>query len=1235
MSKIEEAISYSNKYKDFPKHGITFEGVEDFIIACGGKEILLGKSTTEVCENYLKPMTKSSEKSYCDHLLLQGKGTHLHIKSANIFVSHAWKYEFLSVIDALKTILQPEDNSVIWFDLFTNCQHGLQQPPPFEWWCETFMTAIQDIGRTVMVMAPWSDPITLTRSWCLWEIYCTAKTNSKFDIAMSSIQQKNFESAICNDPSVFYDMLGDIDVRRSEAWNRQDKDQINDAIKRTIGHDILNKNVFTCIRSWTLTILQRNLDEKRALYGETHLITLKAMRGLVLLYVYQGNFDEANSLCEKCYQTYEQILPQQQQPNTTTTTSINPIETDPNTHQDTVKDTSKDIEIGSYEEEKLMTQYAMGVVAAARGETVRAEHHYKECLHKRTALLGETHVDTLKTMNGLASLYITMGVYDMAEPLYETCYNRQKSSLGEEHADTLRTMRNLGELYQLQGKSQLSRKFYENTYQKMCVVLGKEHPSTTSVESKLADIYVTDNEKDLALKLYINCLELRTIKLGEDHPDTLVSMSKLAIFYDNEKNFMEAEILTTKCYEIRKRILGVEHQDTISSLNNLAILYSHMNNKELARSSYEKCYEIMKRIAGTDHPNTLKAMMNLANAYVNTENNNMKNDDKVQAGVEVEVEVDVNAPDVVVAGRLFKDCYELRKSKLGVLHTEAISAVRAYGKYLQIVGKYEDAASLYRTTFQSLKEEILRRNKLNLSNDEKELVQLEGKLALRNIQLMIGELACHTVNIDMIPQSIMNTAMYTYAILESYEESMKIHERVIMTENDEIEILAQDMNILDRENTLKKVEMELQTLEKHFPHKMHMYAAETINHYPEGYWSDPKNRDEKILKLTFIEGLQKELNRQWIKTGVPTEEELRTHGESLDQFESKLKNEEILLTNRQIALDLKEQEVSRMKVEFTVLEGTVAEKSKQILNEAMEVKRSEYNLGVRMLSQGRRILALKKAQMERLRLRRLSEGVKEEYMCLETLLPINEDITAAIRYNEISELHCTSTPMEYESMTALIDEGTRDGSVLRYKETESMALMASNADPGTGSGTTRNSKEGHDMTWIDSVDIEALETEMKAKGRKRIEDDLEEAKNRCTRAATALTQAKRAVELVVQRTSLGTRRHQLDDVELDLKEREASLRAKTSAMQSKLDMLDSIGFECSQRKRELQEIENTFNAVEKQLQTFLSSRRTAMEQKLNRTTTDETSPEVEVEVEDFPITGSLADYGNIIDDMDM
>ena len=86
---------------------------------------------------------------------------------ANVFVSFAYDADYVELVDALECHLEGEgegaaETTFFWFDLFVNNQ-WVAADKSFEWWGTTFRTAIQEIGKTVLVLLPWHEPIPLTR----------------------------------------------------------------------------------------------------------------------------------------------------------------------------------------------------------------------------------------------------------------------------------------------------------------------------------------------------------------------------------------------------------------------------------------------------------------------------------------------------------------------------------------------------------------------------------------------------------------------------------------------------------------------------------------------------------------------------------------------------------------------------------------------------------------------------------------------------------------------------------------------------------------------------------------------------------------------------------------------------------------------------------------------------------------------------------------------------------------
>ena len=145
----------------FPKVGVRIPELDEFIAKCGGTTVLEGLTTTDVCNQYLKPMTLASGKSYCEQLTALGDPA---VCTATVFISHAWKYKFLDVVEAIKYHFRNATDEIIWFDLFSNNQHSAPNLD-FDWWSTTFRSAIAEFGYVVVVLAPWGNPIPFKRAW--------------------------------------------------------------------------------------------------------------------------------------------------------------------------------------------------------------------------------------------------------------------------------------------------------------------------------------------------------------------------------------------------------------------------------------------------------------------------------------------------------------------------------------------------------------------------------------------------------------------------------------------------------------------------------------------------------------------------------------------------------------------------------------------------------------------------------------------------------------------------------------------------------------------------------------------------------------------------------------------------------------------------------------------------------------------------------------------------------------
>jgi hypothetical protein len=329
-------------YSDFSMLGVRLSFFLHFVdIICGGRDALQGLTTLQVMEKWVVSATKSSKLSYCEQLVAQGEGA--FVGTATWFYSHAWKYLFLDVVDAAQTFFsqtqEQEQDHVVWFDVFSVSQHkaGVR---PFEWWSSVFLNSIGSIGRVLMVMQPFDDDatgvkawVTLSRVWCVFELYSCEATLSEFHVTMTAGMAAQFRQAMLCEDRGWLTSLASLDCEQSEAFKPEDKALVFDAIRRTIGFPLLNSTVMRVMEKWlasrflavertrsshdypkllqtvveAVQVLQQRRESMQGIKGD-HPHSLAAMHTLAGLYREQGRLEEARAACVECVRLRARVL---------------------------------------------------------------------------------------------------------------------------------------------------------------------------------------------------------------------------------------------------------------------------------------------------------------------------------------------------------------------------------------------------------------------------------------------------------------------------------------------------------------------------------------------------------------------------------------------------------------------------------------------------------------------------------------------------------------------------------------------------------------------------------------------------------------------------------------------------------------------------------------------------------------------------------------------------------------
>ncbi|CAK4902176.1 unnamed protein product [Aphanomyces euteiches] len=416
-----------------------------FIDIHGGQEAFEGLSTGDVCHQFLLPYTARTKLSLVEHVR-QLPGGHLYAKPATWFVSHAWSYLFLDVVDALTDFFQENDldeSLAVWFCTFCNNQHAIQdQIYAFKHWFGIFRSSLRAIGNVVMVMSPWNDPVTLKRTWCVFEVYASVVENARFEIAMGRSQKASLIQDIQSN-GAFREMLSTIKSEKSETTVPSDRDNIFQLIRDEVGFVELDRMVFDVMEKWMLRSVEHEIDAAPTTEIQADWIMVKGN----LLHD-KGEYAQA----AEAFQTAHEI-------------SVESLET---------------IALGELATMKLALGHPLEEIEAIYEETLRHE----------IRLLSKDHEDTLGTMNNLGGIYSRQGKHDVAVSLLMECYEGRRQVLGEEHQSVRSTMTEISMVLDNQNRLNESLEWSRRCFELQMRVFGADHPDTSRMQNNLAITYL-------------------------------------------------------------------------------------------------------------------------------------------------------------------------------------------------------------------------------------------------------------------------------------------------------------------------------------------------------------------------------------------------------------------------------------------------------------------------------------------------------------------------------------------------------------------------------------------------------------------------------------------------------------------------------------------------------------------------------------------------------------------------
>jgi tetratricopeptide (TPR) repeat protein len=564
-------------------------------------------TTTHVNLAIVKPATRELGGSYVDAILRRDSPKDVGIPTD--FVSHAWRYSFASLVSALTTEAHErskqstsEEPRYYWNDIFVEDQNTTASRPE-GYFFTAFRTAIESIGRTLLVLEPLSSPIPLTRAWCIWEIFCTvASSTATLEIAFPSTVQDEFEHVLLANFEDLVTYVSQVDSASSEAFDVSDQENIHRLIQDQLPGSFVRVDSAVCqglrnyLEKCALSLLEKrgvllkDLTEEGAVAFELCQDKETLDDATCDLLFQAGKYFREDGQLNKSEKLLERARVEILKRSSAAASKNNEKRLDIEIHlaklyqlQDRGDESRvlllhvlKDIEDnedngdstrnGEYNKKKLQVHHRLAIVISEVLEKYsEADKHFETAMKGRMLCLGHSHCDTLQTCAAYAFSLFEREMYEESEEILRDVLKKMEIQMGKNHPSVNAIVFKLGRTLREQNKVKEAEVCYRRDLEQSLARLGDAHADTGTAHISLAEL-LSENKGDYveAEEMYLKGLEIYGKALEPTHLWTLNTQSNFALMYCEMERFEDAVVWYRKCWTgcCESKTLGVDHEET-------------------------------------------------------------------------------------------------------------------------------------------------------------------------------------------------------------------------------------------------------------------------------------------------------------------------------------------------------------------------------------------------------------------------------------------------------------------------------------------------------------------------------------------------------------------------------------------------------------------------------------------------------------------------------------------------
>ncbi len=344
----------------------------------------------------------------------------------------------------------------------------------------------------------------------------------RFAVAMTEPEKRRFLDGIRADSGAYYNMLGRVNVTRSDCSRAADRESIHAGIRASVGFAELGRMVFGVMEEWMVEELRAEVAAKTRDGDDRGEMEWSRTIGEQLRN--QGRLDEALEFFERALEICRRVLSEDDAKRGAYMVNLSAIFRD----------------LGRYEDALTMQESAL------------------EFLRR---VLPSDHPDIGKSMNNLGNLYWDLGRYEDALVMQESALEFRRRVLPPDHPDIGNSMNNLAGIYDIIGRHEDALVMLESTLEFLRRVLPPDHPHIGSSMGNLALGYSGLGRHEDALVMQKSALEFRRRVRPSGHPEIAWSLYYISLSYERTGDMLRAMDCAREALLLRQAALPSGHPD--------------------------------------------------------------------------------------------------------------------------------------------------------------------------------------------------------------------------------------------------------------------------------------------------------------------------------------------------------------------------------------------------------------------------------------------------------------------------------------------------------------------------------------------------------------------------------------------------------------------------------------------------------------------------------------------------